>query len=204
VHLINLNPDPAEVRYNVQSFASVVLLVLLTSCSSLAVTAPPDIDLSGTWELDLQRSDARTGAEQEHNPPDDEPRIVTTATRGEMTMDTDPNEFLRGPAPRLPMLTATQMTIDQDPTSMGIAYPKQPYRDLKWGRYDQGLFVIEAGWDEGHLVVQTTSAPLRVKETYSLSDGGATLILQVDLNGRGVDSAHIVRVFRRKSDTDPT
>ncbi len=188
-----------------QSIVAVVLLGLLAGCSSLAETAPANIDFSGTWELDLQRSDAPVDASDQHSgDADAAPRIVTTQTRGALATESNPNAYLAGPAPRLPMLTATQMIIEQDPTSMGIEYPKQPYRDVKWGRREQGLFIIEAGWDEGHLVVETRSAPLRVKETYSLSDGGATLILQVDLQGRGVDSAHIVRVFRRTHDANPS
>ena len=53
-----------------------------------------------------------------------------------------------GPTPLLTMVTATEMTIGQDPQSMGIEYPNQPYRDIKWGEQKRGLFTIDAGWED--------------------------------------------------------
>ncbi len=100
--------------------------------------------------------------------------------------------------PLLPMVTTTQMTIAQDAASMGIEYPGSPYRDLKWGTQKRGLFTIEAGWDDKQqLIVVTKSDPLNVREIYTLTDAD-TLVLQIDLQGKHVDSRHLTRVFVRQ------
>jgi hypothetical protein len=181
------------------------LLLILTGCTQLEVVSPSGVDLSGTWELDRQHSDMRTLAERPP-PPETDDRDVSgyrepPASPGGLTPELSPREMDRGPMPRLPMLTATQMTISQDDTSMGIDYPGQPYRDLKWGRQEHGLFIVEAGWEEGLLIVQTSSSPLHVRETYMLSDDGTTLTLQIELSGRAMDAAHLIRVFTRKPST---
>lgn len=105
--------------------------------------------------------------------------------------------------PLLPMVTATQMTIAQDAASMGIEYPGSPYRDLKWGTQKRGLFTIEAGWNEKRqLIVVTKSDPLNVREIYALSDA-ATLVLQIDLQGKHGDVRRMTRVFVRQGDPPP-
>jgi hypothetical protein len=95
------------------------------------------------------------------------------------------------------MLTASRMTIDQDATSMGIAYPKQPYRDVKWSQQKRELYTVDAGWDENHrLIITTGSRAMRVKEIYSLAPNSNTLTLDVELSGRQ-GTHHIVRTFTR-------
>jgi hypothetical protein len=165
-------------------------LLLLAGCGSLAVRSPPGIDLTGTWQLDPARSDS--GGLHEHPHDLDADEGETQGSNGNYARS-------HTPRPRLPMLTATEMTIAQDPTSMGIGYPNQPYRDLKWGKQKHNLYVVESGWDKDRLIVETSSTPLHIKETYSLSSDGKTLTLSVDLKGKGFDSAHIVRVFTRRT-----
>ena len=101
------------------------------------------------------------------------------------------------------MVTAKEMTIGQDPQAMGIAYPNQPYRDVKWGEQKRGLFTIDAGWDEDRLIIETKSQPMMVREVYSLSDGGNTLTLEVDLSSKRMGDRHITRVFTRQAATEP-
>ena len=103
-----------------------------------------------------------------------------------------------GPTPLLPMITATEMTIGQDPQSMGIEYPNQPYRDIKWGEQKRGLFTIDAGWEEQRLIIVTKSEPMTVHEVYSLSDAGNTLTLEIDLSSKRIGDRHVTRVFTRK------
>jgi hypothetical protein len=179
------------------------LLLLLAGCSGLGVRSPTSVDLTGTWQLDPARSD--TGGLHEHQhysdaaarqmPGQNEQPAVPG---GGLTAEPNRDPHGHTPPPRLPMLSATEMTIAQDPTSMGIAYPNQPYRDLKWGMQKHDLYVVQAGWDKDRLIVETASAPLHIKETYSLSNNGNTLTLLVELKGKGFDSAHIVRVFTRR------
>jgi hypothetical protein len=179
-----------------------LLMLALAGCTGQALRSPAGVDLTGTWQLDPARSD--TGALHEHHHDADmgERQMAGQAEQPSSPGGfTEPNHESRGhvPPPRLPMLTATEMTIAQDATSMGIAYPNQPYRDLKWGKQKHDLYVVQAGWEKNQLVVETTSTPLHVKETYTLSDDGNTLTLRVDLGGRAFDNAHVVRVFTRRS-----
>jgi len=83
---------------------------------------------------------------------------------------------------------------------MGIDYPNQPYRDVKWGRQQRGPFVVEAGWDDDNrLIVRTSSRAMRVKEVYSLSSDGDTLTLDIELSGRAVPTTQVVRTFARQN-----
>ena len=113
-----------------------LLLPVLAGCASPAVTSPLGVDLSGTWQLDVQHSQAGALPDDRTRSDADERQLPGSreapASPGGLTAEPDSDEPTRGPLPRLPMLSATQMTIAQDPTSMGIDYPGQPYRDLKW------------------------------------------------------------------------
>jgi hypothetical protein len=180
------------------------LLLLLAGCGSLGARSPPSVDLTGTWQLDPARSDNGGLHEHRHRSDADERQMQGTHEQpavpgGDLTPEGNYGAHNHTPPPRLPMLTATEMTIAQDPTSMGIAYPNQPYRDLKWGKQKHNLYVVESGWDKDRLIVETSSSPLYIKETYSLSSDGNTLTLWVDIKGKGFDSAHIVRVFTRRT-----
>ena len=170
------------------------LSLVLAACGAhLDTRSPATVDLSGTWEIDAARSDAPPRAGRPDAPPigDDGPHEGDDSERS----------HFGGPMPLLPMVSATQMTIAQDAASMGIEYPGSPYRDLKWGTQKRGLFTIEAGWDAGRLIVVTRSDPLNVRETYALSDAGDTLVLQIDLQGKHINTHHMTRVFVRKPDT---
>jgi hypothetical protein len=174
-------------------FWTTALLLAVCACSHLATVAPATVDLSGTWVLDARRSDSpppmghrRSEAEENED--------RSTSYGGQA----GPAHF-GGPMPLLPMVTATEMTIGQDPQSMGIDYPNQPYRDVKWGEQKRGLFTIDAGWDDQRrLIIVTKSQPMTVHEVYSLSDAGNTLTLQIDLSSKRIGDRHVTRVFTRK------
>ncbi|HTK98707.1 MAG TPA: hypothetical protein VL379_11815 [Pseudomonadales bacterium] len=173
-------------------FWTTALLLAACACSHLTTVAPATVDLSGTWVLDARRSDSpppmghrRSEAEENED--------RSTSYGGQ------PPPHFGGPMPLLPMLTATQMTIGQDPQSMGIEYPNQPYRDVKWGEQKRGLFTIDAGWDnQRRLIIVTKSEPMTVHEMYSLNDVGNTLTLEIDLSSKRMGDRHITRIFNRK------
>src|SRR4051794_26730343 len=115
--------------------ASILLGFVLTGCTHLDPHSPASVDLSGTWQLDPRASDsAPLLVEHAHADDDERPHA-----------NGEPPRFA-GPSPLLPMVTAEQMTISQDAESMGIAYPNQPYRDVKWGRQKRSLYTVDAGW----------------------------------------------------------
>jgi hypothetical protein len=179
-----------QVGSPMKAVCTMLLLIALVACSHLETRTPVGVDLSGTWELDARRSDS--------------PPPLGRRSRSELddsngvSGDDGPPRF-SGPMPLLPMVTATSMTIAQDATSMGVDYPNQPYRDVKWGKQKRGLYVVEAGWDDKQrLIIETTSKPLDVRETYSIDASRDTLTLQIDLNGQRMEGRHVTRVFNRK------
>ena len=167
------------------------LLFALAACGHLEMRSPIGIDLSGTWQLDERHSDSPPPLGRRSQSEVDDSNAGGPSQGG-------PPRF-SGPMPLLPMVSATEMTIAQDPQSMGIDYPNQPYRDVKWGTQKRGLFTIDAGWDQQSLVIETKSQPLTVREVYSLSASGDVLTLQIDLNGKRMNDRHLKRVFTRKA-----
>jgi hypothetical protein len=151
------------------------LLCVATACAHVAAPAPPGVDLSGVWVLDATRSDAIPSLDRRRSR-DDEQRFT-------------------GPLPPLAMLTATQMTISQDAVSMGIDYPNQPYRDLKWGLQQRDLYKVDARWDGPRLVVETASDALHIREIYV--QNGDTLVVDIDVRGRDISGGHATRVFEK-------
>jgi hypothetical protein len=157
----------------------------LAACGHLEPKSPAGVDLSGTWQLDRSRSDTPPPPPRPHD--DDE-------SHGSPSGEGPPR--FHGPAPLLPMVAANRMTIAQDRDSMGIDYPNQPYRDVKWGEQKRSLYVVDAGWDHDRLIIETKSQPMKIRETYSLSADGDTLTLLIDISERRGDH-HITRVFTR-------
>jgi len=171
--------------------STMTLLLALAACSHLETRSPVAVDLSGTWELDARHSDLAP-------PLGHRSRSEVEDSDGTGASGEGPPRF-GGPMPLLPMVSATEMTIAQDPQSMGIDYPNQPYRDVKWGTQKRSFFTIDAGWDEQRLIIETKSQPLTVREIYSLSASGDTLTLQIELNGKRMNDLHLTRVFTRKT-----
>lgn len=176
-----------------KNLCSIILLLGLCACSHLDTRSPGTVDLSGTWDIDAHRSDPAP--------------LIGGSRRAEIDAEEDRAEARHsdpapmgadGPMPLLPMVSAIEMTIAQDPVSMGIDYPGSPYRDLKWGTQKRGLFRVDAGWDAHRLIVETRSEPLIVREIYTLDETHNTLTLVIDLNGKHTQKLHITRVFTRR------
>ncbi len=99
---------------------------------------------------------------------------------------------------RLPALTATEMTVEQDDASVGIEYGNQPYRDIYWGKHESGNFEVEAGWQKEAMVVRSKNTRMKLTETYALSEDGKQLQLTVKFSGGPFGSKTLNRVFDRK------
>ena len=176
-----------------------MLLFALSACSHLATTSPPGVDLSGTWLLDARRSDSPPPMGQRQSEAEEnDDRATSYGSASQAPPGQSPRRF-GGPMPLLPMVTATEMTIEQDAQSMGIEYPNHPYRDIKWGEQKRSLFKIDSGWEQHRLVIETKSQPMTIREVYSLSDASNTLTLEIDLHSKRIGDRHITRVFTRKS-----
>lgn len=105
------------------------------------------------------------------------------------------------PRQQFPGLTAKEMIIEQDATSMGIDYLGGGYRDLTWGERERGRFDIDAGWDEdARLVVHVAGDDIDYHEIWELSEDGERLTLLIKLSGKQVNTVEIVRSYDRKSD----
>ena len=167
----------------------IAFAALAAACTNLETASPAGVDLSGVWQLDQQHSDVPPPPPRPHD--SDEPHQGMAGGEG-------PPRF-HGPAPPLPMIAARRMTIAQDRDSMGIDYPNQPYRDVKWGEQKRSLYVVDAGWDHDRLIIETKSQPMTVRETYSLSPDRNTLTLLIEINEKRGDR-RLTRVFNRAPD----
>lgn len=164
---------------------------LMTGCAHLGQVTPPGFNMSGTWVTQQPAEAPPPQSVFDPNAP------IETDSSGEHEGGGAEAPPFRGPVPRLPMLTTVRMTIDQDTTSMGIAYPRQPYRDVKWGEQKRDLYTVDAGWDgDNRLIITTSNKAMRLKEIYSLAPDGKTLTLDVELSSRR-GTRHVVRTFTR-------
>lgn len=57
------------------------------------------------------------------------------------------------------------------------------YRDVSWGQRNRGEETINAGWQEGDLVIQTKGGRRAILERYTLSEDGNRLTVVVKLDG---------------------
>ena len=151
-------------------------LLVAAGCSSLSTEVPHAFDLSGDWVI--------AGAAPDAGHPDRAGRHGRGAHVG-----FDPAT--------LPMIDARAMVIEQDATSMGIAYQNGTYRDVSWGERDLRLAEVAAGWDGPDLVIETEGRSYDMVERYRLgSDGNLRLEIRLD-PARG-DQINVVHVYRRR------
>ena len=95
------------------------------------------------------------------------------------------------------MIDARAMLIEQDATSMGIAYESGIYRDVSWGERDLRHVEVAAGWDGPDLVIETEGTSYDMVERYQLRpDGNLRVEIRVD-RARG-DQIKVVRVYHRR------
>jgi hypothetical protein len=159
-------------------------LLVVVGCSNLSTEVPHAFDLSGDWVI----AGAAPGAEVER--PDragHSERAGRHGRGGHVGFD---------PA-TLPMIDARAMVIEQDATSMGIAYQNGTYRDVSWGERDLRLAEVAAGWDGPDLVIETESRSYDMVERYRLGADG-NLHLEIRLDPAQGDQINVVQVYRRR------
>lgn len=151
--------------------ASLVATLILSACTTLDLdeTVPSGFDLSGVWLINPVLSDA---------PPS---RESLKPGRGRLGGD---RVGARPPAGMLglsfltqdfPVLAASRVRIEQNRDSLGMDFDRGTYRDVSWGERDRGLWRVQAGWDEGDLVIVSTGEDTRVEERYTLAEEGSRL-----------------------------
>ena len=164
------------------------MLLLLVACSTLDTDVPRGFDLSGTWVLDAQASDA---------PPDLDAirrREDRDVLRGRQADAAASAAFA---VQDFRVLTADRLVIEQDDESMGIRYDGETYRDVSWGERQRDLWTVRTGWQEGDLVIQSIRGRTKGREAFSLEAGGRRLRVRVSIETDGED-VRAVRVFERR------
>lgn len=168
-----------DFRHGAGRVARVVLLAWLAAgCASKVVLdhqAPVGFDLNGTWVLDPAASDGS---------PD--PRQLRGAG---FAMASAVRDF--------PVLVARRMHIEQNRDSMGVRYDTGDYRDVSWGERTRGLWEVNAGWEEGQLLILSKARDARAEETIVLLEGGRRLAVRVAIQADDSDLT-VDRQFTRE------
>ncbi|NNC99534.1 MAG: hypothetical protein HKN85_05085 [Gammaproteobacteria bacterium] len=187
---------------------SLVTLLLIVGCvNNLKYTAPLNTDLSGVWLIDQAASEdviifpPRQKTNSARNGNDDSgPPANRSGKNAVQRAGTPPQSRANRPSrfDKPPVMTATQMTIEQDDLSMGIAYPGKVYRDVDWGKTDRLGVQVTAGWANNSLIIHVDDGIMDYLETYSLDPSGKLLRIELQVNGKGGKQKY-TRVFTRKS-----
>ena len=185
----NLTVPPGKV------LVALLAALLLAGCSSepLNPEPPQRFDLSGTWLLQADLSDAPPnpkgyGAEPPV-PTDGQSRSRRTSPRSRGGLAFVAHDF--------PVLVAQRMSIEQNRDSMGIEYDRGAYRDVSWGLRTRGLWEVDAGWDDaGQLVMRWKASDARALEVMSLSPDSEQLTVMLQIR-TGEQNVEVRRVFTR-------
>lgn len=156
------------------------LLLVAAGCSNLSTEVPEAFDLSGDWIISDSDSDSDAQVERSD-------RARRRGYGPDMGFD---------PA-ALPMIDARAMIIEQDSTSMGIAYQDGTYRDVSWGERDLRLADVSAGWDGPDLVIETEGVSYEMVERYQLSSDGH-LRVEIRLDPARGERINVVNIYRRR------
>ena len=168
------------------AFASLAVIAL-SACTTLDTNVPESFDLSGHWVLDEFASDA---------PPDLDAirrREDRKVARGRQSNPSGSAAFVMQD---FPVLSATELHIEQDAASMGIRYGEDVYRDVSWGMRERDFWTVRAGWLEDALVIRSTRGGTKGTEIFALEDRGSRLRVTVRVATEGED-VRALRVFVR-------
>ncbi|MGI9325246.1 MAG: hypothetical protein ACR2PZ_08520 [Pseudomonadales bacterium] len=168
-------------------------MLCLLGCGSkpLAPAPPQQFDLSGTWLLQADLSDAPPGQRQLETLPPPIPGASRSRERRK------PGGGLAFVAHDFPVLVARRMVIEQNADSMGIEYDRGAYRDISWGERTRGLWTVTTGWDdEGQLVVRSKAKDADAVETMTLSTNGQSLTVHLEIEA-GQQDVDVRRVFSK-------
>ena len=170
--------------------ALVCLLLVGAGCSSLSTDVPVAFNLSGDWII--SESESESESESDSGPDSNAP-----IERSDRARSHGRGADIGFDRAALPMIDARAMVIEQDATSMGIAYQNGTYRDVSWGERDLRLADVAAGWDGPDLVIETESRSYDMVERYQLRpDGNLRVVIHLD-PARG-EKIKVVRVYRRR------
>ena len=163
-------------------------LVAPAACQTpLDVAAPAGFDLSGVWVLDAGASDAAP------DPKAIRRREDRDVALGRQTNAEASSAFV---AQDFPVVSAQRMTIEQDARSMGIDYDNGAYRDVSWGERERDYWRVQAGWQDGALVIRSRRDLTEGVETMRLQGAGRLRVdVLVKTGGRDVE---VTRVFERR------
>ena len=174
----------------VRAAALLVIGSLLQGCAGydLSPLNPTGTDLSGTWVLDFAQSNSVADLGS------------MSQARGRLGSRREALRIAKGSdlefvSVDFQVLKADKIQIELSKDSMGIRYFPGVYRDISWGERQRGLWEVNAGWEEGNLLIISDAKDLQVIETLILD--GDQLTIEVALDGDGVER-EVVRVFNRR------
>lgn len=98
-----------------------------------------------------------------------------------------------------PVLTTRHMHIEQSHDSMGVRYDTGDYRDVSWGVRQRGLWEVNAGWEEGRLLILSEAPDASAEETVTLLEGGSRLAVRLVIEADGGKLA-VNRQFTRQGE----
>jgi hypothetical protein len=172
-----IRADAVAALYRVAAALGLGLLgLMLVGCGSvpLETTPPPGFNLSGSWRLVPELSDPA-------------PRTRALRSRG-IGLAFASQDF--------PVLTAERLLIEQNRDSMGVQYDGSDYRDVSWGERQRGLWQVNAGWQEGVLMILSEAPDGEAMERIWLEEGGSRLIVEVTVTSAG-ETLTRTRTFER-------
>lgn len=164
-----------------------ILLVSSCATSSLSTSVPYGFDLTGNWELILAQSD---------QPPDLNEIATKELSREKRGKRTDPMSSISFVIQDFPVLVSSSLEIEQDSTSMGVAYSNSFYREVSWGRQEINDWDVQSGWSKGDLVLSLSRKKVDARETFVLSDRNQILTISVSIK-TPIDKMSFKRVFSK-------
>lgn len=179
-----------RIRTNLLSWISAVsAFLLVASCASnpLSTSVPYGFDLTGDWELVSGQSDP---------PPDLDDIASKEISREKRGKKPDPMSSISFVIQDFPVLVSSSLQIEQDSTSMGVAYSNSFYREVSWGRQDINDWEVQSGWSKGDLVLSMDRKKVDARETFVLSERNQTLTVTVSIK-TPIDKMSFKRVFRK-------
>ena len=169
------------------SMASAILLVASCVTNPLSTSVPYGFDLTGNWELVSGQSDP---------PPDLDDIASKELSREKRGKKPDPMSSISFVIQDFPVLVSTSLEIEQDSTSMGVAYSNSFYREVSWGRQDINDWEVKSGWSKGDLVLSMDRRKVDARETFVLSERNQTLTVTVSIK-TPIDKMSFKRVFSK-------
>lgn len=181
-------PAVASTRQVAHICGLAAAVLAFAACAPLATTAPPTVDFTGEWLLDPTRSGTPPNLEKIRR------REDRAIVRGRQPNARASAAFA---VQDFPVLRAETLRIEQNAGSMGVQYDGGLYRDVSWGKRERDFWTIQAGWQEGALVIRSERGAVKGRETLTLEQAGAVLRVAVQVETGG-ESIETVRVFRRR------